>query len=129
MNDSSMEAEAPKTNGNGVVDQREKEFAKWLAEKTTERDEATTEAMRLKAQATGLFTKIEVLEAQLADAESKQKTAELIRDQAVARRAELETVLASVLSLLRTFQIQHEPLLREPDEFREVDEEPTIGGA
>jgi hypothetical protein len=115
-----------RTNGNGEQQaRRAQEFAQWLAKQSTERDEATTEALRLKAQSTGLLTKIDVLEAQLANETSKTKTAELIRDEAVARRAELEAVLKSVQSVLRAFHITHEPLVREIPEK----DSPTIDGA
>jgi predicted nucleic acid-binding Zn-ribbon protein len=116
--------EHQKTNGNGEQARREQEFAQWLAKQSTERDEAATEANRLKAQATGLLTKIDVLEAQLANEISKTKTAELVRDEAVARRAELEALLKTIQAALRAFHITHEPLVREtPEDIA------TIGGA
>jgi hypothetical protein len=115
-----------KTNGNGDQQaRREQEFAQWLAKQSTEREEATTEALRLKAESTGLKVTIDALEAQLAHETSKTQSAMLVRDEAVARRAELEAVLKSVQSVLRAFQIQNEPLVREIPEA----ESPTISGA
>jgi mevalonate kinase len=114
-----------KTNGNGEQARREQEFAQWLAKQSTERDEAASEAKHLKAQSTGLLTKIDVLEAQLANETSKTKTAELIRDEAVARRAELEALMKTIQAALRAFHISHEPLLREIPEK----DSPTIDGA
>ena len=113
-----------KTNGNGEQARREQEFAQWLAKQSTERDEATTEALRLKAEATGLKVTIDALEAQLADAQSKTTNRQLIRDEAVARRAELEAVLKTIQAALRAFHISHEPLVRETQE-----DIAAIGGA
>ena len=115
----------PKTNGNGEQARREQEFASWLAKQSTERDESVAESARVKAENVGLRVTIEALQAQLSDADSKAQTAMLLRDDAVARRAAVETVLASMMALGRAFQIQNEPLVREIPE----DEVPTIGGA
>jgi len=112
------------TNGNGELARREQEFAQWLAKQSTERDEAATEALRLKAEATGLKVTIDALEAQLADAQSKTQTAMLVRDEAVARRAELEALLKTIQAALRAFHISHEPLVRETQE-----DIAAIGGA
>ena len=114
-----------RTNGNDELARRQDEYAKFLAKQTLDRDEAVAEAMRLKAEATGLKVTIDALEAQLANAQSKTKTAELIRDEAVARRAAVEAVLGSMMAIGRAFQIQNEPLVREIPEA----ESPTISGA
>ena len=49
----------------------------------------------------------------------------LVRDEAVARRAELEALLKTIQAALRAFHISHEPLVREVPKK----ESPTIGGA
>ena len=107
--------------------EHEREIAAYLAKHRAERNDFAAEVSHLKAARTGDAVKIEELQTLLNDAKSRAETAMLVRDQAVARRAELETVLASVLSLLRTFQISHEPLVR--PRGNDEDEVATIGGA
>jgi hypothetical protein len=113
------------TNGNGEPSPKEREIAAYLAERSEKLDASVAEVTRLKAVEKGLLVTLEVREAQLTDAQSKVQTAELVRDEAVARRAELEALLKTIQSALRAFHITHEPLLREIPET----ESPTIGGA
>jgi len=115
------------TNGSAVQpSEHEREIAAYLAKHRAERNEFADEVTHLKAARTGDAVKIDELETLLNDAKSRAETAMLVRDQAVARRAELETVLASILSLLRTFQIAHEPMVRQRND---ADEAAIIGGA
>ena len=117
------------TNGSSSTVQpseHEREIAAYLAKHRAERNEYAEEVTHLKAARTGDAVKIDELETLLNDAKSRAETAMLVRDQAVARRAELETVLASILSLLRTFQIAHEPMVKPRSD---ADEVATIGGA
>ena len=114
-----------KTNGNGEQARREQEFASWLAKQSTEKEEAHAQASHFKAENTGLRVTVEALQAQLTNAQSETETAKLVRDEAVARRAELEAVLKSVQLVLRAFDIAHEPLIKDIP----ADEVATIGGA
>ena len=54
---------------------------------------------------------VEALQAQLAEADSRVASMTAVRDDAVRRQAEVETVLASMLALGRAFQIKSEPLI------------------
>ena len=80
-------------------------------ETAAERDMLRREVSGLRNDITGYKVAIEALQAQLAEADSRVASSTLVRDEAVGRRAELETVLRTIMSVLRTFQIQHEPLI------------------
>lgn len=54
---------------------------------------------------------LEVAEVAVTQLESRVASSTLVRDEAVARRAEVETVLASMLALGRAFSIQSNPLI------------------
>jgi len=59
----------------------------------------------------GLKAMLEVADVTITQLESRVATSTLVRDEAVARRAEVETVLASMLALGRAFSIQSNPLI------------------
>ena len=67
----------------------------------------------LMVEVAGLKAQLSVAELSASQMQSKADSAMSVRDEAVARRAEVETVLKSVMALLRTFQIDNVPLIKE----------------
>ena len=76
-----------------------------------ERDTLRREVSELKSDIAGYKVMIDALQTQLAEADSRVASMTTVRDDAVRRRAEVETVLASMLALGRAFQIKSEPLI------------------
>jgi hypothetical protein len=130
---------APKTNAKPLPDAPLPDDRKAAVEygltqfnvMAAERDALRDQVRQLKSDLAGYKVALDAQQAQVSDMESRVATSTAIRDQAVADRAVYETLFISVQAQLRAFQIPHAPLIaeREPDEFREVDEAPTIGGA
>jgi chromosome segregation ATPase len=89
-------------------------------ETAAERDHLRREVSGLKSDIAGYKVAIEALQTQLADADSRVQTMTLVRDEAVARRAEVETVLASMLALGRAFSIKSEPLIVRTDDNKDM---------
>ncbi len=58
---------------------------------------------------------IEELRAQKAIAESRITSYQNERDDAVSNTATLQTLFTAVMALLRTFGIEHAPLVKEPE--------------
>ena len=87
-------------------------------ETAAERDALRDEVTASKATSPRTSVALEAKDAQMADMESRVNTMMLERDEAVARRAEVETVLGSMMALGRAFQIENAPLVRERDEMR-----------
>ena len=80
-----------------------------------ERDTLRRREADLMTEIAGLKAQLEIAELTASQLQSKMDTTTAIRDEAVARRAEVETVLKSVMALLRAFQIANEPLIKEAD--------------
>jgi len=78
-------------------------------ETAAERDHLRREVSGLRNDITGYKVAIEALQAQLAEADSRVASSTMVRDEAVRRAAEVETVLASMLALGRAFTIKHQP--------------------
>lgn len=76
---------------------------------TAERDALRREVSGLKNDIAGYKVAIEAMQTQLADADSRMQTMTVVRDEAVRRQAEVETVLASMLALGRAFSIKSKP--------------------
>ena len=117
------------TNGSELPAARQAAVEQGLAtfhEIAAERDALRDEVRHLKSNEAGYKVALEAKDAQMADLESRAHTLTIVRDEAVGRRAELETVLSSVMSVLRAFQIAHEPLVKPRND---ADEVATIGGA
>jgi predicted metal-binding membrane protein len=113
-------------NGNGSAEEiRERDVARWLAKQTTERDSYAAEVAQLKSEATGMHFKIEVLQEQLAGAESKIAAALALRDQAIAERAAYETMFIGMYASMRAFKVPAAPLIKE----NPPSDEERIGGA
>jgi hypothetical protein len=104
---------------------RREEIADWLTKQTTERDTFAAEVSQLKAEAAGMLFKIEALQTQLADTESKAAGALALRDQAIADRAAYETMFISFYAQMRAFKVPAAPLVKE----NPPDDEAPIGGA
>jgi hypothetical protein len=80
-------------------------------ETAAERDLLRREVSGLKSDIAGYKVAIEALQAQLAEADSRMASMTLVRDEAVSRRAEVETVLASIMALGRAFSIKSNPII------------------
>jgi len=78
-------------------------------ETAAERDMLRREAAGLRNDIAGYKVAVEALQAQLAEADSRVASSTAVRDEAVRRAAEVETVLASMLALGRAFTIKHQP--------------------
>jgi chromosome segregation ATPase len=117
------------TNGSDLPASRQAAVEQGLAmyhETANERDALREQVRQMQSQLAAHKVALEAKDAQMADLESRAHTLTIVRDEAVGRRAELETVLASVMSVLRTFQIGNVPLVRPRGDD---DEAVTIGGA
>jgi len=75
----------------------------------------------------GLKAQLEV--AELAMSQMANRTADMMaaRDEAVARRAEVETVLGSMMAIGRAFRIQNEPLIKEVNDEEIASPPPVVG--
>ena len=80
-------------------------------ETAAERDLLRREVEQLKSDIAGYRVAIEAQATQLAEADSRVATMTLVRDEAVTRRAEVETVLAAMLALGRAFSIKANPII------------------
>jgi len=79
-------------------------------------EELDAEVARLKVELAGYKVTVEVLQAQLNDAESKVATAMATVDQHKAARLEFEALFVSCQALFRTFKIPNAPTVRELQE-------------
>ena len=117
------------TNGGELPAARQAAVEQGLAtfhEIAAERDALREEVLHLKGDVAGFKVALEAKDAQRVDMESRTHSMRIERDDAVARRAVVETVLGSMMALGRAFQIENAPLIRERDDNDEVS---TIGGA
>src|SRR5262245_61210823 len=80
-----------------------------------EKDTRNGEIAKLKTDLAAQRVVAEALQSQLTEAESRVNAAYAVRDEAVARRAQLETVLSAILALGRSFMVEHIPLIKEVD--------------
>jgi ABC-type phosphate transport system auxiliary subunit len=67
----------------------------------------------LMTEIAGLKAQLSVAELTASQLQSKMDSTNGIRDEAVARRAELEAVLRTIQATLRAFGITNEPLIKE----------------
>lgn len=80
-------------------------------ETAAERDQLRRELAAERNTNAGLKVALEAMQAQLNEAYSRIETQQITTDDAVRRKAEVETVLASMLALGRAFSIRSEPLI------------------
>jgi chromosome segregation ATPase len=80
-----------------------------------QRDMLLKREAELMTEIAGLKAQLEIAELTASQLQSKMDTTTAIRDEAVARRAAVETVLSSMMALGRAFQIANEPLIKEAD--------------
>jgi len=116
-------------NGSELPASRQAAVEQGLAtfhEIAAERDALRDEVRQLKSNEAGYKVALEAKDAQMADMESRVNTMTIVRDQAVARYVEVQTVLEAIMALGRAFQIQNAPLVRQRNDDDEV---ATIGGA
>jgi len=112
MSDQSNQFQPIQTNGNGLPPTREAIIEQGLRiqqETAAERDELRREVAQLRSDIAAHKVAIEAMTVQLTQADSRVEAMTLTRDDAVRRRAEVETVLASMLALGRAFSIKHQP--------------------
>ena len=117
------------TNGSDLPASRQAAVEQGLAmyhETANERDALREQVRQMQSQLAAHKVALEAKDAQMADLESRVNTMMIVRDEAVGRRAELETVLSSMMALGRTFQIGNVPLVKPRND---ADEVATIGGA
>lgn len=115
MSDQSNQFQPIQTNGNGLPPTREAIIEQGLRiqqETAAERDDLRREVAQLKSDIAAYKVAVEAMTMQLAQADSRVATLQLTTDQAVARRAAVETVLEGMLALGRAFQIGNVPLVR-----------------
>lgn len=77
-----------------------------------ERDMLAREVWALKNDVAGYKVALEAHASNEAQRESRMADLQAERDEAVARRAQVETVVESVNAILRAFLIEHTPLVR-----------------
>ena len=121
---------AEKPNGSDLPASRQAAVEQGLAtfhEIAADRDALREQVHQLQSSLAMHKVTIEAQAAQMADMESRVSTMMIVRDEAVARRAVVETVLESMMALGRTFQIQNAPLVR--PRSNDEDGVATIGGA
>jgi len=112
MTDQNNSNQFQPTNGNGLPPTREAVVEQGLRiqqETAAERDHLRREVSGLRSDIAGYKVAVEALQAQLAEADSRVASSTAVRDEAVRRAAEVETVLASMLALGRAFSIKHQP--------------------
>jgi len=82
-----------------------------------ERDTLAREVWSLKNDVAGYKVALEAHASNEAQRESRMAELQAQRDEAVARRAQVETVVESVNAILRAFLIEHTPLVRPAEKF------------
>jgi hypothetical protein len=92
-----------------------------------ERDQLRREVTQLKSDIAAHKVAIEAMTMQLTQADSRVETMTVVRDDAVRRQAEVETVLASMLALGRAFSIQSAPFITGDGDY--ADQAPRDRGA
>jgi len=108
--------EEPITNGNlppareALVAQAERVHQ----EIAHERDELRKLVSELRTEIAGLKAMLNVSELQNTNLESRVSTALALRDQKVAEAEQSKAVLRSIGAQLRAFNVEAEPLVREP---------------
>jgi hypothetical protein len=88
----------------------------YYQEIAAERDALAREVALLKSDIAAHKVVSEAQQSQLADMDSRCATARTERDQAVADMVTFRTILRSIQGQLRTFGIEHEPLVRGVEE-------------
>ena len=84
----------------------------YYQEMAAERNALAREVGMLKSEIAAHKVVTEAQQSQITDLESRMATARAERDQAVADMVTFRTLLVSIQSQLRTFRIEHEPLVR-----------------
>lgn len=85
-----------------------------------ERDTLRLRVADLMTEIAGLKAQLQIAELSVSQLQNKMDSTMSIRDDAVTRRAEVETVLSAMMALGRAFQIQNEPLIKEADDAEAV---------
>jgi chromosome segregation ATPase len=83
-----------------------------------ERDGLQKEVAKLKSDIAGYRVALDAKDAQIADMESRNRTMQLERDEAVAQRMKYETFYGLLLAQFRTFPLPAVPIvkMRSPEE-------------
>ena len=89
-------------------------------ETAAERDALRLRVADLMTEIAGLKAQLEIAELTASQLQSKMDSTMAIRDEAVVRRAEVETVLSAMMALGRAFQIVNEPLIKEVEDDENV---------
>jgi chromosome segregation ATPase len=87
--------------------------AEYYQELHQQKDELEAEVARLKVELAGYKVTVEVLQAQVNDAESKLASAIATVDQHKAARLEFESLFVSCQALFRAFKVPNLPTVRE----------------
>jgi chromosome segregation ATPase len=115
MNDLNRTNETNGLNGGNLPAEREAVIEQAQRVYQTVAHERDTLQRRLNdalSDIAGYKVALEAHASQQAMRDSHMASLQAERDDAVARRASLEAVLASILAVLRTFQIEHEPMVK-----------------
>ena len=116
------------TNGNGdlpparvaVIDQAQRIHQ----EVAHQRDMLLRREADLMTEIAGLKAQLSIAELTASQLQNRMDSTTAVRDEAVARKVEAETVLGSMMAIGRAYQIQNEPLVRETQQ-----DIAAIGGA
>jgi len=96
-------------------------------ETAAERDMLRRREADLMTEIAGLKAQLSIAELTASQLQSKMDAANAVRDEAVVRRAEVETVLSAMMALGRAFQIQNEPLIKEVKDEEIASPPPVVG--
>jgi uncharacterized protein YhaN len=122
-------SDTEKANGNDLPASRQAAVEQGLAlyhETAADRDALREQVRQMQSQIAAYKVALEAKDAQTADMESRVNTMMIVRDEAVSRRVEVETILETIMAVGRAFQIQNAPLVKPRNDEDEV---ATIGGA
>ena len=112
MTDQNNSNQFQPANGNGLPPTREAVVEQGLRiqqETAAERDELRRTLAQRDSDIAAYKVAVEAMSMQLTQADSRVESMTMVRDEAVRRAAEVETVLASMLALGRAFSIRHQP--------------------
>ena len=119
-----------KVNGSDLPASRQAAVEQGLAlyhETAADRDALREQVRQMQSQIAAYKVALEAQSTQVADMESRVNTMMAVRDEAVARCVEVQTVLEAIMGLGRTFQIKNAPVIKLHG--NDEDEVATIGGA
>lgn len=108
------------TTGNGNLSPRAAEAVRSGLEQLNfvvdELEASKQESRELRTQIAGYKVAMEAFEARVAELESRERTAMLERDQAVADRITWETLFVSINAQMRAFKIPSAPFVKDQSE-------------